>query len=236
MDVTQYNAAHYDHYWQYARGLAPEDGLWWPMVERLCAGTTHRLEIGPGAWPRLPVQGTHAVDLSQHALRLLAAKGAVTHHGTLETVQFSDASFQVVGMFEVLEHVEDDSRLLAEIARILRKGGRLILSVPLGMRYFSAWDRFAGHVRRFEPEELSGKLADAGFRIDEFEVRSHALGPFAATIAVALSQAFPRTTLRLMERLLVAAARRTRLTWHDGAEWTRLSAGARECTVVCTRL
>ena len=50
--------------------------------------------------------------------------------GACEALPFADASFDTVLSHEVLEHVEDDAISLAEIARVLRPGGRLILFLP----------------------------------------------------------------------------------------------------------
>jgi len=50
--------------------------------------------------------------------------------GACEALPFASASFDTVLSHEVLEHVEDDARSLAEIARVLRPGGRLVLFLP----------------------------------------------------------------------------------------------------------
>jgi SAM-dependent methyltransferase len=54
----------------------------------------------------------------------------------LQDIAFPDAKFDTVIVHNVLEHVPDDARALREIRRVLKPGGRALLSVPL----FEAWD------------------------------------------------------------------------------------------------
>ncbi len=52
------------------------------------------------------------------------------HRGGLESTPFADASFDVIVMSDVLEHVDDEIAALNEMARILRPGGTFIVSTP----------------------------------------------------------------------------------------------------------
>lgn len=74
-------------------------------------------------------------------------------------------SFDAVVMINVLEHVEHDTELLAELHRILRRDGRLCIYVPALMSLFSDMDRKYGHFRRYRRAELRGRVAGAGFAI-----------------------------------------------------------------------
>lgn len=76
--------------------------------------------------------------------------------------------FDMVMAFEVLEHIEDDAASLAVWNSLLSEKGTLLLSVPAHMSKFDAADTFAGHIRRYEKEELREKLAAAGFRTVKF--------------------------------------------------------------------
>jgi SAM-dependent methyltransferase len=85
---------------------------------------------------------------------------------------FADASFDHVIASEVLEHIPDDHKAIAEIGRVLRPSGRLAVSVP---RWFSesvCWalsndyhSNPGGHVRIYRGDELEAKLRAAGFEI-----------------------------------------------------------------------
>lgn len=74
-------------------------------------------------------------------------------------------SADTVVMINVLEHIEDDARLLRELARILAPGGRLCLYVPAMMVLFSEIDRVFGHFRRYGFRELRDRLHETGFDI-----------------------------------------------------------------------
>ena len=204
-------------------------------MHELAEPAHNRLDIGHGPWPKMPIEGTHVVDLAEPALAVLKDRGAVVHRGLLHECGFGDASFDLVGLFEVLEHVPQDEQLLAEVARIVRPGGRLVVSVPLKMEHWNAFDKFAGHVRRFEPEELRGKLAAARFDVERFEVRTDIGGRFAAHVFAFFCRAFPRFAMWVTERVMLPAMEKTKLAWHDVAAWDAEMRDATQCTVICKK-
>ncbi len=207
------------------------------MVSELAREAPARLEVGPGPWPKLPVEGTHVVDLSAPALEVLAARGAIAHVGTLAEAKFPDASFDLVGMFEVIEHLDDDVALLSEAARVTKPGGRLILSVPLGMKYWSALDDYVGHVRRYEPEELRARVEGAGFVVERIASLPYLGGSSAfAGVYAGLMRAFPRVMMWLTERLIAPAVeKKIALSWSGPETWDERMKGAVDCTLVCRR-
>jgi SAM-dependent methyltransferase len=73
--------------------------------------------------------------------------------------------FDVIGAFDVLEHIEDDVAVLEEVARALRPGGGLIVSVPQHPALWSPQDDHAFHVRRYTSRELGRKAKAAGFEV-----------------------------------------------------------------------
>jgi SAM-dependent methyltransferase len=74
-----------------------------------------------------------------------------------------EREFDVVAAFDVLEHIDDDERVLRELARTARLG--LLVTVPQHPRLWSAVDEFSGHVRRYTRRELTGKLERVGLRV-----------------------------------------------------------------------
>jgi SAM-dependent methyltransferase len=75
---------------------------------------------------------------------------------------------------EVLEHVENDGDALNELNRVLTSEGQLYLTFPHRRFYFWNDDRFAGHFRRYELDEMLGKLSAS--RLAPIEIRK-VLGP-----------------------------------------------------------
>lgn len=74
--------------------------------------------------------------------------------------------FDVIGAFDVLEHIDEDEATLERIHRALCPGGRVVLTVPQHGWLWSAADEFAHHERRYTRRELEGKLARAGFTVE----------------------------------------------------------------------
>lgn len=136
--------------------------VWNWLAPRIGGGAV--LEIGPGLRPTAPIATSTFIDASTHALRSLAARGATT--AAVEgALPFPDDSFDAVLAFEVIEHVQDDTGLLGEMARVSRPGGVLILSTPVHATMWSPLDEACGHARRDEPPTLFEKVRTAGFEI-----------------------------------------------------------------------
>lgn len=72
--------------------------------------------------------------------------------------------FEMVGLFDVLEHLPDDKQILAHLQTMLPPGGAILITVPAYMSLWSYADRLANHKRRYTREELTEKLAQNGFR------------------------------------------------------------------------
>jgi SAM-dependent methyltransferase len=82
---------------------------------------------------------------------------------TLESARFKDNSVAAAGIFDVLEHVQDDERFLQEICRVLIPGGRVYITVPAYSWLWSDVDVHAGHHRRYTLAGLNADLSKAGF-------------------------------------------------------------------------
>jgi SAM-dependent methyltransferase len=87
---------------------------------------------------------------------------------------FPDGAFDRVIAAEVLEHIPDDWQALREIARVLRPGGQVAVTVPAWLPERICWrlsDDYhnapGGHVRIYTRAEMETKLAQAGLRVGE---------------------------------------------------------------------
>jgi SAM-dependent methyltransferase len=79
---------------------------------------------------------------------------------------FADATFDVVAAFDVVEHLDPEARGVAELARVLRPGGRLLVSVPAYQWAWSDHDVRAGHYRRYTRRRLVRALTGAGLEVE----------------------------------------------------------------------
>ena len=84
----------------------------------------------------------------------------------LEDAGLPPGSFSAAGMFDVLEHIEDDGAALRAIWDVLQPGGRLFLSVPAYPFLYSVDDDEAGHFRRYTRASLGPVLAQSGFEVE----------------------------------------------------------------------
>lgn len=73
--------------------------------------------------------------------------------------------FDVVGAFDVIEHIRNDTHAIDEISLALKEGGYLILTVPQHMFLWSEYDTVGCHFRRYSTSELDTKLLNAGFSV-----------------------------------------------------------------------
>jgi glycosyltransferase involved in cell wall biosynthesis len=83
--------------------------------------------------------------------------------GSLELARYA---FDTVTLINVLEHAEDDTAMLRRAHQLLVPGGRVVAYAPAGRSLFGAMDRGVDHLRRYEREELVGKLQQAGFEVE----------------------------------------------------------------------
>lgn len=76
-----------------------------------------------------------------------------------------DAEFEVVGAFDVIEHIEDDVTVIEQVHRTLKPGGYFLVTVPQHPWLWSIVDEYARHVRRYSKKELHQKMEGGGFEI-----------------------------------------------------------------------
>ena len=93
----------------------------------------------------------------------LTKEGVMAYWGTLQDLIFPDDSIEVIGIFDVLEHLEQPELVISEVRRILKPGGLLITTVPAHQWLFSDFDLSIGHFRRYSRKSLQKLLIENGF-------------------------------------------------------------------------
>jgi ubiquinone/menaquinone biosynthesis C-methylase UbiE len=76
-----------------------------------------------------------------------------------------DEEFDVIGAFDMLEHIDEDEAVMGQMFRAVRPGGGVVVTVPQHRFLWSAIDEFSHHKRRYRRPELTGRLERAGFRV-----------------------------------------------------------------------
>ena len=97
-----------------------------------------------------------------------------------ELEQVPERHYDLIALLDVLEHVEDDRASLASIARRLKPGGALLLTVPAFPWMWSAHDEVNHHKRRYTKRSLRAAIADAGLQADFMGWFNSVLFPAAA--------------------------------------------------------
>ena len=155
---------------------------WWFRGRReLLAAMIRELEIRPeartldvgsgtGANLRLLVElgfeRVSGLDRSEEAIRYCGEKALPpVERGDLCDLPFAEADFDLVIATDVLEHVEDEARAVGELRRVLRPGGRLIVTVPAFQTLWGLQDRVSHHQRRYRRRELEARLREGGLEV-----------------------------------------------------------------------
>jgi len=76
-----------------------------------------------------------------------------------------EAEFDVLGGFDVLEHIAEDDVVLSQMFQAIKPGGGIMLTVPQHRFLWSYKDEYSCHKRRYTRKELVGKVKQAGFEI-----------------------------------------------------------------------
>lgn len=146
------------------------------LFRRAVGGPGRRvLDVGCryGALTRAYLEGNEVVgiDIDRNALAEAAKLGIETVYGNAEEpLPFPDASFDAVAAGELIEHLREPERLVAEVLRVLRPSGTFVGSVPNAFRLKNrllflggrALDDDPTHLHLFRPEDVRTRLL-AGF-------------------------------------------------------------------------
>lgn len=110
------------------------------------------------------------IDINEGALEVARRQGVNVLLGELTKLSLPPASFDVVTIWEVIEHVPDPAKTLIEIHRILQPGGTLLLSTPNGQslqarfwrEHWHGWE-LPRHIQVFSSRTLHQLLVEKGF-------------------------------------------------------------------------
>lgn len=105
---------------------------------------------------------------------------------TLDDAQFKAETIPSVGLFDVVEHIEDDRSFLESLYQLLCPNGRVYLTVPAFQVLWSSEDIYAGHRRRYTLRGVTNLLLESGYKID-FATYFFGFLP----IPILLARAFP---------------------------------------------
>ena len=185
----------------YRHMAATEDEHWWFCGRRMIAeavinglGLTDEakiLEIGAGTGGNIAMLEkfgqVEAVEMNDLARQI--AREKTGHHfldGYLpNNIPVSPESFDLICLFDVLEHVAEDEASLVSMRRLLKPNGKIVLTVPAHQWLWSTHDVGLHHMRRYSRDLLKRRIEEAGYRIEKLTYTNATLFPLAILARVA---------------------------------------------------
>ena len=128
-------------------------------------GSNRALDIGAGTGSTLELLRkygvAYGVEFSAVAIHMLKQGGfnSIVRSDAEESIPFKNDAFSVVTCLDVLEHLENDSGLLAEMVRVCKPGGIILVTVPAMPFLWSGHDEALHHKRRYIKKQFLNRIA-----------------------------------------------------------------------------
>lgn len=184
----------------YQEMIGQEDTHWWfrsrrSIVASLLDNITlpeHAkvLDAGCGSGGNLQLLASkgelYAFEMNDTAREHAKKRGIATiEAGKLpDAIPFAGINFDLIGLFDVLEHVEDDKSALRALTGRLNTGGILCINVPAYQWLFVRHDRLHHHFRRYSRSELIHKVKTAGLKVEFVSYWNCLLFPVAVLVRI----------------------------------------------------
>ena len=173
-----------------------EDEHWWFVGRRCIVAAIIRnlylpreakiLEVGSGTGGNLSMLSAFgevsAVEPDDFAREWATRKSSITVlKGYLpDGLPFNPSSFNLICLFDVLEHIEGDVAALRALRPLLKPGGRIVLTVPAYRWLWSAHDVELHHRRRYNASSLAVCCQQAGYSVAKLSYYNTLLFPIVA--------------------------------------------------------
>jgi len=168
---------------EYRRMFEAEERQWWyagmrsialGLLDKALTGNANErrlLDAGCGTGNNLLHLGArgraYGVDLAEEAIRFCRTRGVKAVRGSVLQLPFASGAFDAVTSFDVIYHmwVKDDRAAVAEMARVLKPGGLLLVRVPAFKALWGAHDEAVHSRHRYTRGELGALLRSQGFEL-----------------------------------------------------------------------
>ena len=173
-----------------------DDRHWWYRARRKIIAELIRryarprveaqvLEIGCGTGHNLAMLAgfghVDGLELDDEA-RALSEKRlgrAIMSSPLPELADVADRHYDLIGAFDVIEHIEDDSAAIASIAKKLKPGGKFVMTVPAHQWMWTAHDAVNHHKRRYSRGGLKALLEQSPMKLEKIGYFNSLLFPLA---------------------------------------------------------
>jgi SAM-dependent methyltransferase len=200
------------HWWYRARRQVLD-----ALIRRVCKprADARILEIGCGTGHNLAMLGgfgqVDALELDEQARAVAEQRlgRAVMSAPLPEIADVADRHYDLVGAFDVIEHIADDSAALNSIAGKIRPGGTFVMTVPAHQWMWSAHDVVNHHQRRYSKRQLKALIDQSPMRLERIGYFNSLLFPVAVAERMASkARGKDEADLKLPPRALNAALER----------------------------
>jgi SAM-dependent methyltransferase len=180
MTDAWYDIASLNHFW-----IQRRFNVFQQLAEPLVRGSRNIAEVGcgNGLQQRL-IEDYYHTDVAGFDLNELALKQNVSTTSQLYCYDIHDRApeflhrFDLIILFDVLEHIEEEAPFLKALLFHLAPGGTVIVNVPANHRLFSDYDRVAGHFRRYSIGSLREAASESGLTVPLYTYWGAPLMPF----------------------------------------------------------
>jgi 2-polyprenyl-3-methyl-5-hydroxy-6-metoxy-1,4-benzoquinol methylase len=197
----------------YRKFYEVETSHWWfstrqkiigDMIKRKAAlrPSSKILDVGCGTGAILAMLSTQyeawGTDTSPIAIEYCRKRGiANAFCCTLETFPHPEMRFDLITMFDVIEHIDDDIGVLRQARQLLKAGGKILVTVPAYEFLWSIHDDLNHHKRRFVRSQLRKVLEASGFNVELISYYNTILFPSAVVQRITKKFIMPATDTTL---------------------------------------
>lgn len=144
------------------------------------------LDLGVGAGNmahHLAHYGTvYGIDANMRPLLVANQRALTVAQASGDSLPFAANSFDLLTLLDTVEHIPDEFGVFQECHRVLKPGGKLLVTVPAFMALWSYNDEINAHQRRYTVPELQQKLEVNGLRVNRISYNNFFLFPPIAAI------------------------------------------------------
>ena len=180
---TEMSKSEKSHWWFVGRRYFIQRRL-----QKLIDKNNNILEVGCGTGGNLEMlkafgkvfaieTNKQAYDFSKRIKNVESAIGALPNNNP-----FSNKKFNIIALFDVLEHIEDDLLALQSLNKCLEKDGKIIITVPAYMFMWSRHDEYHHHFRRYTRQSLCQLCEQADYKVEFITAFNTILLPIAIII------------------------------------------------------
>lgn len=199
-DLT--DASHFWFKWRMVAALRQLNDLGVPLHSKLLA-----LEVGCGTgvlreqFEAATSWIIDATDLDHAALsQARPSRGRTLYYDIFEEVEELKEAYDVLILFDVLEHIQDTKPFIRSLLNHLKPGGLLLINVPAVQSLYSDYDKVAGHVKRYSKRSLEEEFTDFNLKIKDMRYWGFSMLPLIFARKIVLMIQKNQSTDQIIER------------------------------------